>query len=67
MDIKRNVIEARAHETAPEGKITCSECGMALNSFHEWIMGDNDRALCILCYKDYMFPNLDENYMEIFD
>ena len=63
MEIKRNITEIRAHE----GTIICSECGMALKSFNEWIRGDNDRVLCVFCYKDYMFPNLDEHYMELFD
>jgi formylmethanofuran dehydrogenase subunit E len=67
MEIKRTSTEPRAHETAHEGRVICSECGMPLKSFHEWIMVDNDRALCMFCYKSYMFPNLDENYMEIFD
>jgi formylmethanofuran dehydrogenase subunit E len=67
MEIKRTNTEPRAHETAHEGPIICSECGMALKSFHEWISVGNDRALCVFCYKSYMFPHLDENYMEIFD
>jgi len=67
MEIKRTSTEPRAHEKPREGSIICSECGMALKSCHEWIMAGNDGALCIFCYKDYMFPNLDENYMEIFD
>ena len=67
MGIKRNNTESRAHETVHDGKIICSECGMALKSSHELIMVGDDRALCIFCYKNYMFPNLDENYMELFD
>lgn len=67
MEIKRNSTEPRAGEKTPEGKIICSECGMALKSSHEWIMVANDSALCVFCYKSYMFPHLDENYMEIFD
>jgi formylmethanofuran dehydrogenase subunit E len=67
MEIMENSIEPGAHETSHEGKTICSECGMPLKSFHEWIKVGNDRALCIYCYKSYMFPNLDENYMEIFD
>jgi formylmethanofuran dehydrogenase subunit E len=67
MDIKRNMIEAKEDETSHEGETVCSECGAALKSFHEWIMAGNDRTLCMFCYKSYMFPNLDENYMEIFD
>jgi len=67
METKRNIAEPGAHETSHEGKIICSECGMALKSFHEWITVGNDRALCMFCYKSYMFPHLDENYMEIFD
>ena len=67
MDIKPNIVESMAHDTSHDGKIVCSECGMELRSSHEWVRGDNDKVLCIWCYKDYMFPHLDENYMEIFD
>ena len=67
MEIKRNLAEPKAHEKSHEGKIICSECGMALKSSHRWITAGNDRALCTSCYTGYMFPNLDENYMELFD
>jgi len=65
--MKRNLAEPKAHEKSHEGKIICSECGMALKSSHEWITVGNDRVLCTSCYTSYMFPNLDENYMELFD
>jgi protein-arginine kinase activator protein McsA len=67
MEVKGNMIEAKGDETSYEGETVCSECGAALRSFHEWITVDSDRVLCVSCYKDYMFPHLDENYMEIFD
>jgi formylmethanofuran dehydrogenase subunit E len=67
MEIKKNITEPRAHEKSHEAKIVCSECGMEVKSSFDWIKGENGRALCIFCYKNHMFPNLDENYMEIFD
>lgn len=67
MEIMRNSIEPGAHEKSHKGKLICSECGMALKSPHEGIVGDNNIAYCVSCYKHILFPNLDENYLEIFD
>ena len=67
METIKYAAEPRAHKTPHEDKIICSECGTALKSSREWIMVGNNRGLCVFCYKNFMFPNLDENHMEIFD
>jgi hypothetical protein len=36
-------------------------------SSHEGIIGDNNITFCESCYKNSLFPNLRECYMEVLD
>ena len=65
MEIKRKSIEPRAYEKSHSEKIICSKCGMVLKSSNKGIVGDNNIAFCEYCYKNLLFPNLHENYLEI--
>jgi hypothetical protein len=64
---ERSEIESMAHETSPLETMACSICGIVLKSPQEGIVGDNNIAYCVSCYKHLLFPNLDENYIEIID
>jgi len=65
MGIKRKHIEPLSYEKSYSEKIACSKCGRVLISPHEGIVGDNNVAFCEYCYKSLLFPNLNENYLEI--
>jgi formylmethanofuran dehydrogenase subunit E len=67
METIRNYIEPRTYEKSPSGEISCSKCGRVLMSSHEGIVGDNNIAFCEYCYKNLLFPNLHDCYMEVLD
>ena len=66
METIRNYIEPTPYEESHSGTISCSKCGRVLMSSHEGIVGDNI-AFCEYCYKNHMFPNLHDCYMEVLD
>jgi formylmethanofuran dehydrogenase subunit E len=67
MGTRRNRIEPRTHKEPSSARISCSKCGRVLMSSHEGIVGENNIAFCESCYKNLLFPNLRECYMEMLD
>jgi formylmethanofuran dehydrogenase subunit E len=67
METTRNGMEPRTYKKPHSGEIFCSKCGRALMSSHEGIVDDTNIAFCESCYKNSLFPNLRECYMEVLD
>jgi len=67
VETRRNSIEPRAYEKSHSGEIICSKCGRLLMPSHEGIVDDANIAFCESCYKNLLFPNLRECYMEVLD
>jgi hypothetical protein len=54
-------------ETRAGRFVHCSMCGRELRSLHDRIKGDNDLIACEFCYQNFLFPNAEFNWTELFD
>ena len=67
MKTKRNGIEPTRDEALKVGKVKCSTCGRELKFPRDWIKGDNGIIICGFCYQNFLYPIINDSYMEKFD
>ena len=67
MESKTSSNDLKIDEKIHNTKNVCSVCGRVLLSSHEGIVGDNNITFCEYCYKNLMFPNFHDHYMEMVD
>jgi formylmethanofuran dehydrogenase subunit E len=67
MEREETGTERYREEKLQDGVVACSRCGRVLRSFREWIMDDAGAVFCVSCYKDRLFPRINDYYTEMFD
>jgi uncharacterized Zn-finger protein len=67
MEAKKKGIESTTNGSVQGDAFICSKCGQLLRHPHEWVMGENGTIICATCYKELLFPNINDHSMELFD
>lgn len=67
MEKKKERVESTANGSVQEEAVTCSKCGQLLRHPHEWVKGENDTIICVTCYQEILFPNINDHSTEMLD
>jgi formylmethanofuran dehydrogenase subunit E len=59
--------ELTAKGAVHEGEMTCSKCGGVVKHPQDYVMGENGTIICKSCYREILFPHINDCSMELFD
>jgi formylmethanofuran dehydrogenase subunit E len=50
-----------------EEMVACSRCGCLVKYPRDCVRGENGTIICKSCYREILFPHLNDHSMELFD